>query len=84
MAIQRFADVSSRSEVLKIAALLSASIIFYWLLPLLYGFLYASTRKIPGPFWARITRWDEFRKVIKGDSNLEYIRLHEKLGMCFF
>jgi hypothetical protein len=81
MAIQRFADVSSRSEVLKIAAVLSASILSYWLLPLLYGFLYAPTRKIPGPFWARITRWDELRKVTKGDSNLEYIRLHEKLGM---
>ncbi|EEU38517.1 uncharacterized protein NECHADRAFT_19176, partial [Fusarium vanettenii 77-13-4] len=37
-------------------------------------------RKIPGPLLARVTRWWEYRLVSKGDSNLEYIRLHQKYG----
>jgi cytochrome P450 len=53
----------------------------YWLLPFPHGLLFASTRKVPGPFWARWTRWFEFRAVPKGDSNLEYARLHERLGL---
>lgn len=62
-------------------ALIIAPILCYWVLPFLYGVFLAPTRKVPGPFWARITRWFEFRAVLKGDSNLEYIRLHEELGM---
>ncbi|KAF2008784.1 cytochrome P450 [Aaosphaeria arxii CBS 175.79] len=57
-----------------------ASIAFYWLGPFLNGLLFASTRRIPGPFWARVSRFTELRWVLKGDSNMQYIRLHSKYG----
>ncbi|KAF7173431.1 hypothetical protein CNMCM5623_005644 [Aspergillus felis] len=48
--------------------------------PLLHGLLFSPLRKVPGPFLARVTRWWEYRLVARGDSNQEYIRLHEKYG----
>ncbi|KAH7146836.1 cytochrome P450 [Dactylonectria estremocensis] len=42
--------------------------------------LFSPLRKVPGPFLARLTRWWEYRMVVRGDSNLEYIRLHKKYG----
>ncbi|KAH7112072.1 cytochrome P450 [Dendryphion nanum] len=60
--------------------LLGACVILYWFLPFVYGLTIAPTRKLPGPFLARITRWFEFHLVFRGDSNLTYIRLHEQFG----
>ncbi|KAL1961169.1 hypothetical protein VTO42DRAFT_3114 [Malbranchea cinnamomea] len=37
-------------------------------------------RDIPGPFWASLTRLWHVRRILKGDQNLELIRLHEKHG----
>lgn len=80
MTLSSSTDNFSRLGLSRAVLLLSAIVVSYWLLPFLGGLLFAPTRKIPGPFWARITRWFEFRKLLKGDSHLEYIRLHEKLG----
>ncbi|CAG2000634.1 unnamed protein product [Fusarium graminearum] len=35
---------------------------------------------IPGPFAASFTRLWHMNHILKGDQNLELIRLHEKLG----
>lgn len=41
---------------------------------------FSPLKNVPGPFLARITRWWEYLLVRRGDSNLEYIRLHKKYG----
>ncbi|KAI1638940.1 cytochrome P450 [Biscogniauxia mediterranea] len=62
--------------------LLSFLILFatYYVIPVLYDLLFSPLRKIPGPIWARFTRWWEYRLVAKGDSNLQYIHLHKRYG----
>jgi hypothetical protein len=60
--------------------LLSGCVASYWLLPFAYGLLFASTRRIPGPLLARMTRWYEYYLVKKNLSHFDYIRLHEKFG----
>ncbi|KAH7160421.1 cytochrome P450 [Dactylonectria estremocensis] len=52
----------------------------YYFVPLFHGLLFSSLRKVPGPFLARLTRYWEYHMVKRGDSNLEYIRLHKKYG----
>jgi len=52
----------------------------YYLVPLLHSLLFSPLRRVPGPFLARVTRWWEYRMVLGGDSNQEYIRLHKKYG----
>ncbi|KAJ4290360.1 hypothetical protein N0V90_010576 [Kalmusia sp. IMI 367209] len=77
------------SNLRTVVSLESTSIIFllpiaifvsFWLLPALHGFIVSPTRRVPGPLLTRFTKWWEYRAVLKGDSNLEYIRLHEKYG----
>ena len=58
------------------AAVFTAS----YLVPLFYSLFFSPLRKIPGPLLARVTRWYEYRLVIKGDSNRDYMRLHKKYG----
>ncbi|KAH7237944.1 cytochrome P450 [Fusarium solani] len=51
-----------------------------YLVPLVYSLFFSPLRKIPGPLLTRVTRWWEYRVVVKGDSNREYMRLHKKYG----
>jgi cytochrome P450 len=37
-------------------------------------------RSIPGPFWASVTRLWHIRVILRGDQNLELIRLHDQYG----
>ncbi|KAI5922089.1 cytochrome P450 [Camillea tinctor] len=55
-------------------------IITYYVIPTLFEFLFSPLGKVPGPFWARFSRWWEYRRVANGRSNLEYIRWHKKYG----
>lgn len=51
------------------------------LLTILFRRRYLSPlRDIPGPFVASFTRLWHMRRILKGDQNLELIRLHEKHG----
>ncbi|KAH6708915.1 cytochrome P450 [Leptodontidium sp. MPI-SDFR-AT-0119] len=70
----------SHHDLFTWTVLLGACFVSYWLLPFLHGLFFASTRRVPGPLLARITRWFEYRVLFKGDSNLEYVRLHDKFG----
>jgi hypothetical protein len=56
-------------------------VVLYYLVPLAHSLFFSPLRKIPGPLLARVTRWWEYRMVIKGHSHLEYIRLHKKYGV---
>ncbi|EXA30606.1 hypothetical protein FOVG_18026 [Fusarium oxysporum f. sp. pisi HDV247] len=57
-----------------------APILLYWGLPLLYGTLFSPLKNVPGPFLARASRLWECYALWKGQSNLDFIRLHEKYG----
>ncbi|KAH6988294.1 cytochrome protein [Ilyonectria sp. MPI-CAGE-AT-0026] len=57
-----------------------APIFWYWVLPLLHGIFLSPLRRVPGPFLARVSRLWEFYSLWKGQSNLDFIRLHEKYG----
>lgn len=37
-------------------------------------------RKVPGPFWASVTRLWQVKHIFQGDQNLQAIALHEKHG----
>ncbi|KEF62905.1 uncharacterized protein A1O9_00879 [Exophiala aquamarina CBS 119918] len=52
----------------------------YWVIPLLHNLFVSPSRNVPGPFWARVTRWYEYFAVLQGDSNQLYRRLHDKYG----
>ncbi|VUC31300.1 unnamed protein product [Clonostachys rosea] len=52
----------------------------YYVVPLLQGLYVSRLWRIPGPFLARFTRLWEFVAVLRGNSHLEYIRLHNKYG----
>jgi hypothetical protein len=49
---------------------------------LLWRRYFSSISDIPGPFAASFTRLWHMHRILKGDQNLELIRLHEKHGMC--
>jgi hypothetical protein len=59
------------------------------LTPIIYGatlavyrYAFHPLKRIPGPFWARITNWYEFYQDVILDGNYvhEYRGLHEKYG----
>ncbi|KAK4185788.1 benzoate 4-monooxygenase cytochrome P450 [Podospora australis] len=47
---------------------------------LIYRRHFSPLRNIPGPFFASFTRLWHIHRILKGDQNLELIRLHEKHG----
>ena len=49
---------------------------------LLWRRYFAPISDIPGPFAASFTRLWHMHRILKGDQNLELIRLHAKHGMC--
>lgn len=53
----------------------------YYTISIIHSLFFSSLRNVPGPFPARITRWYEYLMVQRGDSNLEYVRLHKKYGI---
>lgn len=44
---------------------------------------FSSLRSIPGPFWARLTRFWYLKKVWRGDFEKTNIQLHAKYGKWF-
>jgi len=42
---------------------------------------FSAISDIPGPFIASFTRVWHIHRILKGDQNLEFIRLHEKHGV---
>lgn len=64
-------SIASQIVGLLLVAILSVSFWRRYLSPL---------RDIPGPFAASFTRLWHMRRILKGDQNLELIRLHEKYG----
>ena len=74
---------ASPKDVIIVFLLTSAVLVTaHYLSRLAYSLLFSPLRKIPGPLLARVTRWWEYRMVLNGDSNLEFIRLHKKHGSC--
>jgi len=43
---------------------------------------FSAISDIPGPFAASFTRLWHMHRILKGDQNLELIRLHEQHGKC--
>ena len=82
MSLNKFTS-TLHNDLFTWTVLLSASVVSYWLLPFLHGLFFAPTRNVRGPLLARISKWFEYRMVQKGDSNIEYIRLHERFGSLF-
>ena len=68
------------STAILLAVVLSGGVFVYWILPFLNGLLFAPTKRVPGPFWARLTRLYEVYLVHGGNSHLDFIKLHEKYG----
>lgn len=66
--------------LVKGVALFGLCLISYWIIPFLHGLFFSPTKNIPGPLLARLTRWYEYFAVRRGQSNIEYIKLHEKFG----
>jgi hypothetical protein len=50
------------------------------LLHILYQRNFLPLRKIPGPFWASITRYWQLKKTLNGTWHEEIISLHQKYG----
>ncbi|KAH7089414.1 cytochrome P450 [Paraphoma chrysanthemicola] len=70
----------SASDFIRGVGLLGVCFISYWVIPFLHGLIVSPTRDVPGPLLARITRWYEFFAVLRGDSNVEYMKLHNRFG----
>ncbi|KAF4462515.1 Pisatin demethylase [Fusarium albosuccineum] len=75
-------DVSPKDLAVGFLLIIAIFLTGFYLVPLVQSFLFSPLRRIPGPLLARVTRWWEYRLVTKGDSNLQYIRLHKKYGEC--
>ncbi|KAH8742276.1 cytochrome P450 [Diaporthe sp. PMI_573] len=55
-------------------------VVSYYTFSAIHSLLFSPLKNVPGPFLARITHWFEYFMVQRGDSNLEYVRLHKKYG----
>ncbi|KAF7590670.1 hypothetical protein BBP40_002562 [Aspergillus hancockii] len=73
-------DFVQSNPTKTVLGLLVGSLLGLWIVPLAYNALFSSLRKVPGPFWARITNLWEFRAVLKGRSHEDYIALHKQYG----
>jgi hypothetical protein len=58
-------------------------VVSYYTFSAIHSLLFSPLKNVPGPFLARITHWFEYFMVQRGDSNLEYVRLHKKYGIYY-
>lgn len=56
-------------------------VVSYYTVSVIHSLFFSPLKNVPGPFLARMTRWYEYLMVQRGDSNLEYVRLHKKYGI---
>lgn len=70
----------SGSDFIRGVTLLAICLISYWIIPFLYGLIVSPTKDIPGPLLARFSRWYEYLAVLRGQSHVEYMKLHNKFG----
>lgn len=68
---------------IKTLVTVACLVVSYYAFSIIHGLFFSPLRNVPGPFLARVTRWFEYLMVRRGDSNLEYVRLHKKYGMCY-
>lgn len=78
--LQILPDPVRENAMVCVIFVLGFPLILFYLFPVFHGLLISPTRNIPGPIWARVTRWWEYQAVLKDDSHIRYIRLHEKYG----
>jgi hypothetical protein len=73
-------DFVQTNPTRTIVGLFIGCLLVLWIVPFIYNVLFSPMRKVPGPFWARITKLWEFYAVLRGRSHEDYISLHNKYG----
>jgi hypothetical protein len=75
--LERLACVSTSAAL----ALLVSSIAALWMMTLFYSYFFHPYADIPGPLWAKLSRFWLVRQVLRGDIHNTQRALHEKYGM---
>ncbi|KAG4288531.1 hypothetical protein FPRO06_06183 [Fusarium proliferatum] len=74
--LERFTCASAPAPL----ALLVGSVAASWIMTLFYSYYFHPYADIPGPFWAKISRFWLVRQVLRGDIHSTQRALHEKYG----
>ncbi|KAF5616785.1 cytochrome P450 monooxygenase oxidoreductase [Fusarium tjaetaba] len=74
--LERFTCVSAPAAL----ALLVSSTVALWMMTLFYSYYFHPYADIPGPFWAKLSRFWLVRQVLRGDIHNTQRARHEKYG----
>lgn len=67
--------------ILSILPILASGAVAVWILRTVYGALFSSLSRVPGPFTARFTDLWYANRIYRGHFELDNIALHDKYGM---
>jgi hypothetical protein len=73
-------DVTSAISYPYVAATLLAAIVLQVLYTVYYRLYLHTLADIPGPFWAKLSRWPSYLKTKEQDRHLWLLELQEKYG----
>lgn len=73
-------ELATYARSLRSWALILSLIAVVWLSSVVYSIFFHNFATVPGPFWAKVSRFWIAKKVLQGDFDVEQRELHRKYG----